>query len=66
MLHLNPPIPVRTPDGKGMAHVLIDYGPEYDLLWVVFQDSSSECWTWSNKDIRAQENIIFNREATDA
>ena len=26
MLHLNPPIPVRTPDGKGMAHVLLGYG----------------------------------------
>jgi hypothetical protein len=44
-----------------MAHVLVDYGPEYDLLWVCFQDDTGECWTWSNKDIRAQENITYNR-----
>jgi len=26
LLQLNPPIPVITPKGKAMAHVLIDYG----------------------------------------
>lgn len=60
MLQLNPPIPVITPLGKGLAQVLIDYGVEHDLLWVVFQ-SSSECWTWRNQDIRADVNITFGR-----
>lgn len=60
MIQLNPPIPVMTPNGAGFAHVLADYGPEYDLLWVVFQDTG-ECWTWRNSDIRAQKNITFGR-----
>lgn len=60
LVQLNPPIPLKTPKGQGVAHVLIDYGPDYDLLWVVFQDSG-ECWTWSNQDIRSVTNITFNR-----
>jgi hypothetical protein len=61
LLQLNPPIPVLTPKGKGLAHVLIDYGAEHDLLWIVFQDESGECWTFSNKEIRAQVNITMSR-----
>jgi len=61
MLQLNPPIPVVTLKGKGLAHVIIDYGPEHDLMWVVFQDITGECWTWRNADIRAQENYTFDR-----
>jgi hypothetical protein len=57
---LNPPIPVVTPDGKGMAHIVIDYGVEHDLLWIVFQ-SNGECWSWRNQDIRAQSNITIGR-----
>ena len=60
MIQLNPPIPVVTPKGKGLAQVLIDYGPEHDLVWVVFQNDS-ECWCWSNKDIRADQNVTFGR-----
>jgi hypothetical protein len=60
MLQLNPPLPVVTPAGKGLAHVLIDLGPEHDLLWVVFQENK-ECWTWKNQDIRADANITFGR-----
>jgi len=60
MLQLNPPLPVITPDGKALAHVLIDYGPEHDLLWVCFQEDG-ECWTWRNQDIRAERNITYGR-----
>ena len=60
MLQLSPPLPVQTPKGKAWAHVLIDYGPEADLLWVCFQDETGECWTWANKDIRLQENMRLN------
>ena len=58
---LNPPIPVITPDGKGMAQMVIDYGVEHDLIWVVFQKGSGECWCWGNKEIRAQNNITIGR-----
>ena len=60
MLQLSPPLPVQTPKGKAWAHVLIDYGPEADLLWMCFQDETGECWTWANKDIRLQENMSLN------
>lgn len=61
ILQLNPPIPIKTPNGSGLAHLVVDYGPEHDLLWVVF-DRSGECWTWNNRDIRADENITFGRK----
>jgi hypothetical protein len=59
---LNPPIPVRTPYGKGMAQMVIDYGVEHDLLWIVFQNDTGECWSWSNKNIRAQNNVTIGRD----
>lgn len=61
ILQLNPPIPVITPKGKGLAHLVIDYGPDYDLLWTVFIDKTGECWTYNNKEIKAVENISLNR-----
>ena len=61
MLQLNPPIPVTTPRGKALAHVLIDYGPEHDLIWTCFQDDG-EIWCWRNQDVRAQTNITFDRQ----
>jgi len=61
LLQLNPTIPVVTPKGKGMAQAIIDYGPEHDLIWVVFQDDG-ECWSWKNQDIRAERNITLGRD----
>lgn len=61
ILQLNPPIPVFTPKGKGLAHILIDMGVEHDLQWVCFQDMTGECWTWNNRDVRAQKNISHGR-----
>jgi hypothetical protein len=62
IIQLNPPIPVRTPHGKGTAQMVIDYGVEHDLLWVVFQNDTGECWCWRNQDIRAQNNITIGRD----
>ena len=61
MLQLNPPLPVVTPKGKAMAHVLIDYGPEHDLIWTCFQQDG-EIWCWRNQDVRADKNTTFNRQ----
>jgi hypothetical protein len=61
MLQLSPSIPVETPKGKGQATIIIDYSPEHDFYWVVFLDESRECWTFSNKDIRAQPNFTLGR-----
>lgn len=61
MLQLDPPIPVMTPLGPALAHVLIDYGPEHNLMWVCFNDETGECWTWPNGKIRAHKNITMGR-----
>ena len=65
LLQLDPPIPVlvKSKDAwvKAMVHVVIDYGFEHDLYWVVFADESRECWTAANRNIRAQENITAGR-----
>ena len=60
MLQLDPPLPVTTPRGKALAHVLIDYGIEHDMMWTCFE-ADGECWTWRNQDIRAQTNVTFGR-----
>ncbi len=62
IIQLNPPIPVTTPKGRGLAHFLIDSGVEHNLLWTVFIDSTGECWTYPNPMIRAQKNITMGRE----
>lgn len=61
MLQLDPPLPLDTPKGPGLAHVLLDYGMEGHLYWIVFLDASGECWTFANPDIRAQKNITPGR-----
>lgn len=50
-----------TPKGSGLAHVLIDYGIEANLMWTVFLDSNGECWTFGNPQIRACQNVSANR-----
>lgn len=57
---LNPPLPLITPKGKALAHMVIDYGPEHHLVWVCFQDDG-EIWSWKNPDVRAEENVTFSR-----
>ena len=61
LTQLNPPIPVETPRGKGIAHILIDYGIEHDLLWVTALDESGQVWCYRNRDIRFQINISAGR-----
>ena len=61
LLRLAPPIPLATPKGNALAHVLIDYGAEHDLLWVCIQNEGGEIWCWNNRDVRGQENISMKR-----
>lgn len=58
---LNPPLPLKTPKGDGLAHFVIDYGPEADLMWVVFMDADGTCWTVPNPEIRIQANWTMGR-----
>lgn len=61
---LNPPLPMETPKGSGMAHFVIDYGPEAHLLWVVFLDVGGGCWTVPNPEVRLQANWTMGRRET--
>lgn len=61
LLQLNPPLPMSTPKGDGLAHAMIDYGIEHDLCWVVFLDESAEVWTFKNQDVRALKNMTHGR-----
>lgn len=61
ILQLNPPIPLESPKGKCFAHFIIDYGQEFDLLWICFIDETRECWTFKNNEIKIQKNITLGR-----
>lgn len=61
LTQLNPPLPVVTPRGKAWAHIVIDYGPEADLIWVCFLDDNGQCWSYRNSEIRIQKNETIGR-----
>lgn len=63
-LQLNPPLPLVTPRGKALAHVLIDYGIEHDLIWVcALRDAphAGEIWCYRNPEVRMEENATIAR-----
>lgn len=60
MTQLNPPIPLKTPKGDAWAVALMDYGPQWDLLWVTFIEKTGECWTFRNPEIRQGANYTFS------
>ncbi len=61
ILQLNPPLPMICEKGKGLAHFLIDYGPEHNISWVLFLENG-ECWTLQNPAVRSCSNETFNRK----
>jgi hypothetical protein len=62
ILQLNPPLPVFVSGrGTGLAHLVIDYGPESHLYWVVALDSGGELWMLPNPDVRLQVNQTLGR-----
>lgn len=62
---IDPPIPLMVRRDcvwqKAMAHFLIDYGFEHDLMFVTFVDDTHECWTIRAPDVRSQDNISSGR-----
>ena len=61
ILQLDPPLPMETSRGSGLAHFMIDYGPESHLMWVVFLDADGACWTVPNPEVRIQANWSMQR-----
>lgn len=60
---LNPPLWLVTPKGMALCHFMIDYGIDCDIVWVCFQQSSGECWSWGNRDVRIAGNSTIGRPA---
>ena len=58
---LNPPLPMTTPHGPGLAHFPMYYGAESHLMWVVFMDADGACWTVPNPEVRTAPNWSFGR-----
>ncbi|UUR08198.1 hypothetical protein M1K48_00685 [Sphingomonas glaciei] len=59
---LSPPLPIHVADrAKGQAMAVIDYGPEFDLLWVVAMDEGGEIWCVPNPQVRMQANWSLGR-----
>jgi hypothetical protein len=65
ILQLDPPLPLDTPKGRGLAHLVIDYGPEHDLMWTVFSTANGESWTVPNSQIRMVPNWTMGRPKTE-
>jgi hypothetical protein len=59
---LDPPIPLTVLEkGDGFAVGVIDYGQEFDLLWVVALNDSGEIWSAPNPQVRMQGNWSMGR-----
>lgn len=61
LLRLDPPIPLHTPKGEGLAHFIDDLGVENEAQWVVFVTATGEIWWVSNSEVRATENWSVGR-----
>jgi hypothetical protein len=58
---INPPIPVWTMKGDGLAHFLIDYGPEWHPIWGVALHKGGRVWWLENPEIRFKVNETVGR-----
>ena len=59
---LRPALWLQTPKGVGLAHFVIDYGEEHDLIWVVADDATGEIWAWPNPKVRFIKNVSLDAE----
>lgn len=65
ILQLNPPLHVHTSRGDGIAQLVIDYGLENDLLWVVALDEGGAFWCLPNHEVRLFQNETVGRKKHD-
>jgi hypothetical protein len=66
MLQLNPTIPVYSLDHnmEGYAFIIMDYGQEFDTLFLVGLDNG-EFWWIKQSRIRLCKNISMDRKTID-
>lgn len=61
ILQLNPPLWLDTPKGMSLCHFMIDYGPDFDIVWVCFIQDTGECWSFDNSVIKIARNETLGR-----
>lgn len=62
IIQLNPPLWVQTPLGDGRAVVLIDYGPDYNPVFLVTLHDGKHDGRFKSidtNDCRGMENLTF-------
>jgi hypothetical protein len=52
---------VLTPKGIGRVWLITDYGVQTEKLFVVIINDTGEIWEFSNKDIKATNNLTMGR-----
>lgn len=60
-LRLDPPIPLETPKGYGLAHFIDDYGIDHEDYWGVCLTETGEWWWFKNSEVRGCENKTLGR-----
>jgi hypothetical protein len=59
ILQLNPPLPVETPHGEGMAIVLIDYGLNWNTCFLVCLKRNRELKHYNSGQLKLAKNYTF-------
>lgn len=54
-------VEVITPKGPGVIWLVTDYGHETDTIYTIIINDTGEFWQFTHKDIRAKNNITYNR-----
>lgn len=64
---LDPPMPFVTKGGEQvLALMVIDYGPEWDAIFLCGYRKSRELWWLPNSELRMADNVTFGRTRQDA
>jgi len=60
----DPPLPVTTPKGPGLAHWRIERGIEMPTayeVWISSGEFALQIWEFDQRDIRAEHNVTARR-----
>lgn len=52
---------VETPKGLATVWLVTEYGPETEKVFTCIVKATGEIWEFTNRDIRAVQNLTFGR-----
>jgi hypothetical protein len=61
LVQLNPPMPFLKDGKKCLALMALDYGPEYETLFLCGMIESRELWWIPHSQLRLDNNISLGR-----